>query len=54
MENNNSAKKEYLEKLDSIRRGNFVKVKSFAKKYGINEENKIVMLLDFDHHDRIY
>jgi YafQ family addiction module toxin component len=28
--------------------------KSFVLTYEIDEKNKIIMLLDFDHHDRIY
>jgi len=28
--------------------------KSFVLTYEIDEENKVVRLLDFDHHDRIY
>ena len=29
------AKKEYLEKLDRIRKGNFIRVTNFAKRYGL-------------------
>ena len=29
------ARKEYLEKLDRIRKGNFIRVKSFAERYGV-------------------
>lgn len=29
------AKKEYLEKLDRIRKGKFISVKNFAKQYGL-------------------
>ncbi len=29
------AKKEYLERLERIRKGKFVKVKNFAKRYGL-------------------
>ncbi|MBI4919632.1 hypothetical protein HY837_06885 [archaeon] len=29
------AKKEYLEKLERIRKGKFIKVESFAKRYGL-------------------
>lgn len=29
------AKKEYLEKLEKIRKGKFIKVDSFAKRYGL-------------------
>ncbi|RLE39324.1 hypothetical protein DRJ17_01225 [Candidatus Woesearchaeota archaeon] len=35
IENEPEAKKQYLEKLEKIRRGKFVKVKSFADRYGL-------------------
>ncbi len=31
------ARKEYLEKLERIRKGRFIKVKSFAGRYGLRE-----------------
>lgn len=35
VEENPEAKKEYLEKLERIRKGKFIKVKSFAERYGL-------------------
>jgi hypothetical protein len=33
VENEPKAKKEYLERLDRIRKGNFIKVNNFAERY---------------------
>ena len=35
VEDEPEAKKEYLEKLERIRKGRFIKVKSFAERYGL-------------------
>ena len=35
IENEPEAKREYLEKLDRMRKGKFVSVKNFAEKYGL-------------------
>ena len=35
IEDEPEAKKEYLEKLERIRKGKFIKVKSFAERYGL-------------------
>ncbi len=37
LEEEPEAKKEYLEKLESIRKGKFIRVDNFAKRYGLEE-----------------